>query len=106
MKREGGMGKERGKWLGVCGGEGGRITKNAREAKREKIFYNVFHKKSNTIQIRVSKRGDKRSTWLNGLSELVSYAVSKLAQRGVRRGQMSSPSRDKKGRVRGRRAEA
>jgi hypothetical protein len=46
------------------------------------FFYNVFHKKSNTVQIRVSKRGDKRSTWLNGLSELVSYAVSKLANEG------------------------
>ncbi len=31
------------------------------------FFYNVFHKKSNIVQIRVPKRGDKRSTWLNGL---------------------------------------
>jgi hypothetical protein len=50
------------------------------------FLYNVFHKKSNTVQIRVSKGGDKRSTWLNGLSELVLYAVSKLAQQGVRKG--------------------
>jgi hypothetical protein len=58
-----------------------KVGKAQRDLSSERFFiYNVFHKKSKTVQIRVSKRGDKRSTRLIGLGELFSYAMSYSAQ--------------------------
>jgi hypothetical protein len=50
-----------------------------------KFLYIMYftRKEKKTVQIRVSKRGDKRSTWLISLGELVSYAMSYSAQCGV-----------------------
>ncbi len=72
------------------------------------LYIMYFTRKENSRDTSLQeRRQDKYSMWLIGLSELVSYAVSKPAQWGVEKGKdVHHPSRERKGRERGRKAEA